>query len=493
MPGVGRKYLNLLSGRKKEMKAYIAQMVLIILLASTGAANICMAQTGSSAPSGQEFNFHVKFSEPLAVYNFVNNLSSNAPDNPFKTLFSGSKFDREKYQALLAEFNKLKISYAYEFPEYAGTDKMEGSTWFLLKMNLINSRTINDFKISALGIIPNENLFKLASILTEFTPVYQELVYQPNKEKFEKQLSELKNLIGSTSMTSYFNVGLKFYNSSWDNSVPFNFVFYPLPNSRGFTATVYSNYAESAIPASLTDYNGLLSVMFHEIFHTLHDEQPLALKKEMAQWIKSNPSKSAHYASGVLLNESLTTALANGYVSSKLNGKVNERNWYNRKYINLMAKKIYPLVTDYVEKQQPIDKAFVDNYIKIFDDNFSDWLVDLDHVMSGRYVLTDNAEDFKVINRKFPYLSTVEEKEGISEASIEKMAKMTRTKIVFISKDNKRKLGLVKKAFPELKDWKPDAKTDFTYSVLLNDRTYLMVINSVKKTSEEQIESLKLR
>lgn len=475
------------------MKAYIVQMVLIILLASTGAMNICMAQAGSSAPSGQELNFQVKFSEPLAVYKFVNNLSSNAPDNSFKKLFNSSKFNQEQYQALLAEFDKLKIDYSYEFPEYAGTDKMEGSTAFLLKVNLINSQTINDFKINSLGIIPNENLFKLSSILTEFTPVYQELIYQPNKEKFEQQLVDLKKLIASTNMTSYLNVGLKFYNSSWDNSVPFNFVFYPLPNSRGFTATVYSNYAESAIPASLTDYNGLLSVMFHEIFHILHDEQSLALKKEIAQWIKSNPSKNAHYASGVLLNESLATALGNGYVSGKLNGKLNERNWYNWKYINLMAKKIYPLVTAYIEKQRPLDKAFIDNYIKIFDDNFSDWLLDVDHIMSGRYVLTDNSEDFKIINRKFPYLSMVEQKEGLSETSIEKMAKTPSTKVVFIAKDNKRKLELVKKAFTELKGWKPNAKTDFTYSVLLNDRTYLIVINSVKKTTKEQIESLKLK
>ena len=476
------------------MKVYIKHMTLITLLAFTGAINICMAQTGSSTPTGHEPDFQVKFSEPLAVLNFLHNLSSNAPPtNPLRQLFNSSRFNQQKYQMLIAEFDSLTIDYTYEYTEYLGTGKQGGSTWLLLKKNLINSQTINDFKISSLGIIPNENLFKLSSILTEFTPIYQELIYQPNKEKFEKQLGDLKNLIASTNMTSYFNVGLKFYNSSWDDSIPLNFVFYPLPNSRGFTATVYSNYAESAIPTSLTDYNGLLSVMFHEIFHTLYDEESLALKKDIAQWIKSNPSKSAHYASGLLLNESLATALANGYVSGKLNGKLNEGNWYNRKYINLMAKKIYPLVTDYVEKQRPIDRAFIDNYIKIFDDNFSDWLLDLDHIMSGRYVLTDNSEDFKIINRKFPYLSMVEQKEGISESSIEKMAKTSSTKVVFISKDNKRKLELVTKAFTELKDWKPNAESDFTYSVLLKDKTYLIVINSVRKTAKEQIETLKLK
>lgn len=476
------------------MKAYVVQTIVVILLTTTGAMNICTAQTGSSTPSGQAPNFQVKFSEPLAVYDFVHNLSSKAfvPDNPFKKLFGSSKFNQEKYQRLIAEFDELKISYTYEFTEYLNTNKDSGSTWYLLKKNLINSRTIDDFKISSLGIIPNANLFKLASILTEFTPLYQELVYQPNKEKFEQQLDDIRNLITSTNMASHFNVGIKFYNSSWDNSVPLNFVFYPLPNSRGFTATAYSNNAESAIPTSLTNYNALLSVMFHEIFHILFDEESLALKKDMAQWINSNPSKSAHYASGILLNESLATALGNGYVTAKLSGKLNAGNWYGWKYVSMMAKKIYPMVEEYIEKQRPIDKAFIDGYIKIFDDNFSDWLSEPDFIMAGRYVVSDNAEDFDIIGQKFPYGPVAEYKEGVSKSSIDKMASTPSTKIVMVSKDNKRKLQLIKEGFAELKSWKPDAKTDFTYSVLLKDKTYLIVINSVRKTTKEQIEALKL-
>ncbi|HWT00726.1 MAG TPA: hypothetical protein VN256_10805 [Pyrinomonadaceae bacterium] len=476
------------------MKARVVRTIVIILLAATGAMSIRVAQAGSPSPSGQEPSFQVKFSEPLAVYDFVKNLSSKAfvPDNPFKKLFASSKFNQEKYQRLIAEFDKLNINYTYEFTEYVNTSKESGSTVYLLKKNLINSRTVDDFKVSSLGIIPNENLFKLASILTEFTPVYRELVYQPSKEIFERQLAEIKSLIASTDTTSYFNAGIKFYNSSWDNTVPFNFVVYPLPNSRGFTATVYSNNAESAIPTSLTNYNALLSVMFHEIFHTLHDEESLSLKKDMAQWINSNPSKNRHYATGLLLNESLATALGNGYVSAKLSGKLNERNWYNWKYVNLMAKKIYPVVEEYIEKQRPIDKAFIDSYIKIFDDNFSDWLLEPDLIMAASYVVSDDAEDFNIIDQKFPYRPTAENKEGISRSSIEKMANAPSTKVVIVSKDNKRNLQLVKESFAELQNWKPDAKTDFTYSVLLKDKTYLIVINSVRKTTKEQIEALKL-
>lgn len=484
--------LGFTNRKRKGMKVYMVRIFLITLLASTGAINLCVAQTSSSARSGEAPDFQVKFSEPLAVLNFVNNLSSNAPNNQFKQLFNSSKFNQPKYQSLIAEFDKLNIDVTYEFPEYPRGEQIGGSTLSLLKRNLINSQTIDEFKLNSLSIIPNDNLFKLSSILIEFTPVYQELIYQPNKEKFEKQLSELKNLIASTNMNSYFNVGIKFYNSTWDNSVPFVFVFYPLPNSRGYTATAYSNIAESAIPTSLTDYNLLLSLMFHEIFHLLYDAEPLTFQKDREQWRASNPSRSSHYAF-TLLNESLATALGNGYVYAKLNGKEYAGNWYGRKYISMMAKKIYPLVKEYVESGRPIDKEFLDNYVKIYDDNFSSWLLELDNIMLGRYVLSDNPEDFKLIDRKFPYRPSLEYLEGISVDTIEKMVKAPATRIIFVSKDNKKKLQLIKQGFAELTDWKPDAKADFTYSVLLKDKRYLIVINSVRKTAKEQIETFKLK
>jgi hypothetical protein len=324
------------------------------------------------------------------------------------------------------------------------------------------------------------------------SPVYQELVYQPNKERFEAQLAELKNQIASKDIASYFSTGIRFYNSSWDNSVPFNFVFYPLPNSRGYMATVFSNNAVSAIPTDLTDYNGLLSVMLHEIFHVLMDEQPLAFKKDLDRWFVSNPSRNSRYAF-ILAQEALATSLGNGYVLGKLNGKEIDGNWYNRKYVNLMAKKIYPMVKDYAEKQQSIDQAFVDNYIKIFDDNFSSWLSEADFLMTVRYALSDNSEDFQVIDQKFPYRSEQTYVGHITKSSLEKMSEVPITKVVIVSKDNKNKLQLIKQGFAELKDWKPDAKTDFTHSVFLKDKTYLIVINSVRKTTEEQLETLKLK
>ena len=474
------------------MTVHVKRMILITLLAHTAAIHICMAQTGSPSPLGDAPTFQVKFSEPLAVLNFLNNLSSHTPPtNPFKQLFTSSRFNQPKSQTLIADFDRLNIDYNYDFDEYPHGEQIGLSTASLLKKKLIDSPTLDDFKVSALGVIPNETLFQLVSLLGEFTPVYREVIYQPNRATFEQQLANLNRLIASTNMVAYFNVGIKFYNSSWDNSVPFNFVFYPLPNSRGWTAVAFANDAVSAIPTSLTDYNGLLGVMFHEIFHILYDDEPLAFQKDIRRWRDANHSRSSHYAF-TLLNESLATALGNGYVSGELNGKLDEGNWYGRKYISQMAKKIYPTVKEYVDKQRPIDEAFIDKFISVFDANFSDWLLDPEFIMPGRYVLSDNAEDFNVIDHKFRYRPSVEYLKGISESSIQTMAQAPTTRVIVVSKDNKKKLQLIKQGFAELKDWKPDATQDFTYSVLLRDKAYLIVINSVRKTLSEQIETLKL-
>ena len=81
-------------------------------------------------------------------------------------MFNNSRFNQEHYRALIAGLEKLPIDYTYEYPEFPYGEKIGGSTESLLKRNLINSRTIDEFKRSSLGLIPTVNLFNLATTLT---------------------------------------------------------------------------------------------------------------------------------------------------------------------------------------------------------------------------------------------------------------------------------------------------------------------------------------
>jgi len=430
--------------------------------------------------------FDIKFSEPLAIFIYVDHLSSKHPENHFKKQFAASIYNRDKYKNLLALFDTLRINYTYEYEGFPYGSKIPGMTEAQIKKNLINSANLKDFKKRAVGIVPNSTLLQLTSILYEFQLVYRELVYQPNKTKFEKQLGEITDLAKNKNLSAYFDKGLSFYKAYWDDSFPFEIVFYPYPNSQGFSAEAFCNNSVNALTPETKDYNTLLAVMMHEIFHILYDEQSVVVKRNITKWFLANPSKTSTYAY-LLLNEVLATAIGNGFVYESLSGKKDEGDWYDRKYIDLMAKKIYPMVADYIAQKKGIDEGFVNIYIKFYEENFSEWLNEMDNLMCYRYVISDNASDFSLFRKHFPYCSLFEYQDEVTEMSVDKLKATPVTKVIIVSRENEKKLAMLKKKFTELKDWKYKAKQDFFYSVFLEDKTQLIIINAVKSTPEQLI------
>ena len=448
----------------------------------------------SQAPEifSQTQQFNVRYSEPLAVYEFVGNLSANAPNNNFKKAYQHSEFDQDPYRRLLARFDSLAIDMSYEYPAYPYGQKIGGSTESLLRKELVNAADLKQFRQKALGVIPNADLQTLSDVLVAFEPVYRKLIYEPGRPAFENQLDRLRQLIDSVDVAAYFSKGLTVYNSSWDTSIPFQFVFYPMPKARGFRATAMYNIAISGVPADLTNYNKLLSVMLHEIFHIEYDEEPLAFKKHIEQWFVESPLKSSRYAY-LLFNEAMATAMGNGYVYGRLNGIEDTAAWYNRKYTNLMAKKMYPLVRSYVLGGKPVDRPFIDSYIRLYDDNFGSWLTETGNILTDRYVLSDSAADFDVIDNNYPYRSMSQYETGLTSVTIEKMKRAPVTKIVIISKNNRHKISLLKQAFAELKSWTPAATRDFNYTVWLKDKTWLIVVNEVRNNTEQHLKTLEIK
>lgn len=431
----------------------------------------------------QKATFNIKYSEQLAVFVFLQELSENYPENAFKTEFQQSKYNIEKYKSIISKFEQLKLDYSYRFEEFPFGSKKTMQTEDILKKNLIETQNLKDFKLRSIGFIPNKTLNDLAESISEFTPIYNELIYNPNKEKFEKQLTEITKYANEHDIENYFQTGLLFYNSSWDNSIPFNIAFYPLPNSKGFTAQAICNNFISAVQTDLNSYQDLFSVMLHETYHIIYDEQSLVVKKEIDSYFKENKSKCSNYAYQ-LMNEALATALGNGYVYGKLNGKTDTGDWYNKKYINLMAKQIYPLVVGYIDQKKPMDKSFIDHYIRLYEENFPNWINELDNIMTYRYVLSENEKDNTTVRQLFRYRSRSEFEDQITESSIEKMQRTPLTKIIIVSKNNAEKLKLIKNKFAELNKFKFNPDKEFAEKILLNDKSQLILINQKKSTIE---------
>jgi len=439
---------------------------------------------------GQKTEFKIRYSEQLAVFVFMQHLSENYPKNVFKTEFEKSRYNSDQYKNILSEFDKLAIDYSYQFEEFPYGSKTPMQTRDILKKNLIETTDLKEFKLRSIGIVPNKTLNDLTAMISEFTPIYNELIYNPNKEKFEKQVAEITKYANEHHMEEYFETGLLFYDSSWDNSIPFQIAFYPLPNSDYFTAQAFYNNFTSAIQTNLRDYKDLFSVMLHEIFHIIYNEQSLEVKIGIDKHFKDNKSNCSNYAYQ-LLNEVLATTLGNGYVYEKLDGKLDPNDWYYHPYIDLMARKIYPLVKEYIDQKKPMDKNFIDGYINLYETNFPNWINELDNIMTYRYVLSENEKDFSTINKLFRYRSSAEYEAQITESSIEKMQKTPLTKIIIVSKDNTEKLKLIKRKFKELKNWKFNAGEEFSYKILLEDKSQLIIINPGKSSIETLLKSIK--
>lgn len=429
-----------------------------------------------SRASANDIKVNMIFSKPLAVFIFIENISTSNGENVFKEEFEKSRFNDAKFKELISEYQKLYLDYSYTFNGYPAASKLGGSTRNLLRSKLVISKDLNDFKQHSIGIIPNSELYHLSEIINQFIPVYDELIYNPNKIRFEENLAKLAEYAATHKLDELINTGLIFYNSNWDESVPFHFAFYPYPNSESFTAEAFGNSAISAIPNEWEDFDILMSVMLHEIYHILYNEQSLEFKNELRDLFQKNNSKSSTY-SYLLLNEALATACGNGYVFQYLNGKLDPESWYNRSYINEMGKKIFPLVNEYMASSKKIDQEFVNQYIEIYETQFPNWVNEIDNHMAFRYVLSTNIDDFDEMEQLYPYASNTIYEDVVDKNSIKELKEMPISKVLIISGDNKNKLNSIKNTFPELKNTRFKSKKEFAFTIFLDDKTQLYIFN----------------
>lgn len=430
---------------------------------------------------------NLSYSRLFSTYEYVKKLSAEYPGNVYKDSFKTSAFNRKAYTDLLAQFDTLNIYYAFDYPGYPIGQKMSVATTSIIQRNLIYSNSINAFKKESFGIIPVADMLAFANIIDKFATVYDSLVYIPHRKQFEDKIAALQAFVEQTQLAKYFENGLQFYNTAWDFSIPIDIAIVPSIEEGGFTGTAFFNNAVSEVPLNFNENDALFTVLMHEIYHTLYNEESLAFKKQLKGWFSGNSSANSQYAF-LLLNEALATALGNGYVFEQINGHTDTEAWYNVKYIDQMAQKIYPTVKQYLKEHKPMDKQFVDTYIALYDQYFPAWTTEPAHIFHYRYILTDEEQDFSFFRKNFRRATYYAHETGVSPNNLERMREQEVTKVIIVSSDHAKKLKWIQQAFPELKNWKFDASKEFVYSSWLKDRTKIFIVNKLGATTEKIFE-----
>lgn len=431
----------------------------------------------------QEPTIHLKYSKLLATYEFVQMLSEQSPDNAEKSAFQASSYNVPENVNLIRRLDTLDIHESFQLQGFTTGTKIPIDSKALIDRALINATTIDQLKQNMFGLIQNSELIALADIIQHFVPVYEELIYLPQRDQIEEKLQKLQAYVDESKLSQYFQQGLLFYDSQWDRAIPIDIALIPKLSGNGFSARAFLNSAVVEIPLKFTKNEVLFGVLMHEIYHNIYDVQSKDKKQEILSWFYENTSKNSQNAY-LLMNEVLATVLGNGYVYGQLTGTIDANDWYNVKYINLMSKALYPRVESYLKENKPMDRSLTDHYIALYDSLFSDWANELTHLLTNRYIISDNEGDLNEFNHYFPNASYNFSYYGLDLTGIEQAKNTPMTKVVLISKENKQNLALVKASFPELAKWTYAASKDFVYSIDLADRTKLLIINRRIKSLE---------
>lgn len=432
--------------------------------------------------------FRINYSDLYATYDFLMKISDSYPDNELKTIFRASPYNTAEYTDRVTAYERLVMDYNYSFGQYPAPLKLNMMSRDLLERNLVLSKNVDAFVSRSLGIIPQEDLTAMASLLERFLPVYRNLVSEPYKTAYEEQKQNLLKYLNDDSFSRYFQTGLDFYGTAWDSSIPIELNLLLSLDKGNLGARAFGNVAVCEASAGLQDHVSFFSVAIHEIYHIIYDNQSLQTKHDIQHWFNTTKSPNSQYAL-LLLNEVLATALGNGYVIEQLNGKTDAHEWYGNRYISQMAKAIYPVVKDYIKDKKPMDEAFVQVYVKMYDTQFPQWANELNHLFTYRYIVADTTEDWLYLRKTYRYHSYSRFGAPISPAEIEKVKATPITKLFIISQNHHAAISLLKDGFTELKDKKMNANKEFINIFRLKDNTRLFIINRHQSTVEQLMDS----
>ncbi len=399
----------------------------------------------------------IVYSKPFALLKFLETTTGHhGTSHTFREqIDSSNALQHATFKELVKSYNNLRLDYTWSRQDYPEKRKHTTSTWDLICVAAISSKTNTEFFSRMIGVLPCDDYLKLKRVITETEPFYDAFLFTAQEAAIQSKAAELR--AHAPALNHLFDRFKVFYGSSWDKSVPFNLTIYPIFGKQGeTTATPHANSLEMGFLLESKDTYDMLAVGMHELCHVLFEEQPLALQRDLDSCFTARKDPYAAFAYRYI-DEALATALGNGYAYQSLSTKVDTGSWYADDYINRYAKALYPLVQEYLDAHRQMDRDFVEKAVAVFRQTFPDALYDIDALMmqSDAYLEDDHES---VID---PMINTLHSSFRIymsntaipidDAESIENIQNSEQTQVFIIHKSQAKNLKLLKTLFPEMK------------------------------------------
>lgn len=388
---------------------------------------------------------YFKTNKFYSLYMFAQGLAG-APDASPTIKLAFDKSEHAKDHDLIAAINTIEninTFYSYNLQGYPEYRNYKVQLWQLLKVAAANSTDIHEFELAIAGMLPVNDINSLTESLINLRNLHEKLLWEPNNEALEAYIQDLTKEASKGDFNKAFEKAINFYGTDWNNNVPMIVYTLPLPE-------VEKNMIEIASPDGnvLTysvhikegrDIAEDLGVVFHELDHILYKNQPVDLQNTLEKYFLNHhsPHKVIGYR---VLDEALATALGQGFYYQHMTGKADEGNWYDIPQVNKVAKSIFPLVAEYLNKGRTIDSLFVDSYLEVYEEKFPEDLTDIKSNISNVNILI--SQGYPDLNKVFtPFFShfamrSINNENGVSHENISKWQSTLGTKVAFLQNDN---------------------------------------------------------
>ncbi len=367
----------------------VAMLAGVVGLQVSSFAQVSPQATFQKAP---DFSFTTN--EVLCVFHFVHTAADGEHSSQsYRAFIEENTAEDPVFAALVADFKSIDFTQGYRRSGLPKRRYRARTVMDFMWTHSAASTDLEDFSQRIFGLLPIQEHAKLEDVLAKAQPYYKRLVWNPqlaNIQRTERFLDAYEDRVSRL----FYQVS-SFYGTPWPSDISFTTALCPIPLASGVTSAVpkVNTLVCSYLSENDEDYKATLGVAVHEMCHSIYDEQPADLQKQIDDWFMLSKSPFATHAY-TYFNEGLATAIGNGWAYEQLNGYIDEEDWYADETINGFAKAIHPLINSYLRERQTIDRPFVDAAIEAFAKTFPDADRDLNVLFNrvGIYSNTENEE-----------------------------------------------------------------------------------------------------
>lgn len=399
-----------------------------------------------------------KISRPYALFSFLEVASGvQTHSSTFRSYVDTAISQTDTvFNHIVRDFSKLTLTYPYRREEYPSNRRQTRSTYDLLIIAAVKSNTIAEFRSNSIGILPNSTHQQLCELLSKVEPYYDRVVWRKSEKTVKDQVAGFNRYAGKAN--ELFRVFRTFYRSSWPDDIPFDVAIFPIPARQGnTTATPHANSLCVSVLTGQKDLAGTMGVAMHELCHVLYDEQTSNVQFELDDVFTKSKSPYATIAYS-FFDEALATVLGNGWAYQQFSGKPDTTAWYNNEYIDGFAHALYPLVSEYLQTQRPIDSVFVEQAIDLFAKKYPRALADYSIILNNIVLYADSerrSEREALKNTLGKYFQTSRYNFSspiLHEYSIEYIKTSKSPQLIVIDRNQDSTISELKKILPELED-----------------------------------------